>query len=234
MTNAPPPTTVTTVTTITTTHHHVWLEKCCMILHIRGLGEDSLARRVWSEQQLFGWPGLAREAAEISRKLVVADPKTTTMTKVAYRKEVARACHQYNEKNLKDKMRTKDGQIMTKCRKIAEDHYGRKEYFAKKVPSEVRSVFATRVSMLPLAGNFSHDRRFASTGWWCRCGEAREEEEHVRDSCPLYDDIREQFDNLSREEELIQFFQAMLKRRDAIDREGEDRKKRERQEKTLI
>ena len=52
-------------------------------------------------------------------------------------------------------MRTKVGKIMTKCRKIAEDHYGRKEYFTKKVPSKVRTVFANRVSMLPLAGNFS-------------------------------------------------------------------------------
>ena len=40
--------------------------------------------------------------------------------------------------------------------------------------------------------------------------EAREEKEHVRDSCPLYDDIREQFDDLSREEDLVEFFQVML------------------------
>ena len=208
----------------------VWLEKCCIILHIRGLEEDSLARRVWSEQRLFGWPGLARETEDISRKLVVDDPNTTTMSKVAYRNEVARACHHFNEKHLKDKMMNKNGEIMTKCRKIAMDHYGRKEYFEKKVPSEVRAVFATRVSMLPLAGNFSHDRRFASsTGWWCRCGEAREEEEHVRDSCPLYEDIREQFSDLSSEENLVQFFKAMLRRRDDIDREGEERKKREKE-----
>ena len=51
----------------------VWLEKSCMILHIRGLEEDSLARRVWSQQRLFGWPGLPREAADISSKLVVAN-----------------------------------------------------------------------------------------------------------------------------------------------------------------
>ena len=54
------------------------------------------------------------------------------MTKVAYRKEVTRACHHYNEKNLKDKMRKKDGEILTNCRKIVEDH--------KKVASEVLAV----------------------------------------------------------------------------------------------
>ena len=90
---------------------------------------------MWSEQRLCGWPGLASEATDISRKLVVDDPNTTTMTKVAYRKEVARACHHYNEKTLKDKMLNKDVKIMSKCRKIAKDHYGRKDYFAKKVPS---------------------------------------------------------------------------------------------------
>ena len=60
----------------------------------------------------------------------------------------------------------------------------------------MRAALATRLSMLLLAGNFCHNRRFASTWWWCSCSrEAREEEEHVRDSCPFYND-REQFDNV--------------------------------------
>jgi hypothetical protein len=216
-------------TSLLTMELRVWREKLCMIVHLRELEEDSLGRRVWEEQRMFSWPGLAREAEEISRRLVVEDPNTTEMTKRGYRREVTKACHQYNEMELRQKMLNKEGEVMEKCRRIAEDSYGRKEYFGGKVPREVRSYFATRVSMLPLAGNFSHDKRFARTGWWCRCGEEREEEEHVRDACPLYQDIRDKYPSLQEDSNLVKFFDEMLSRRDDIDEVEEKRKKEEEQ-----
>ena len=83
------------------------------------------------------------------------------MSRYEYRQEVTKACHQYQERQLRSKMKNKEGDIMQKCQKIAKDFYGRKSYFDKKVPNQVRSHFATRVGMLPVAGNFRHDRRFA-------------------------------------------------------------------------
>ena len=205
----------------------VWREKLCLILHFRGLGEDAVARRVMTDQQLFGWPGLVRETAVICQKLGVDNPVTTDMSKHEYRNEVTRACHSLNEKQLRAKM-SKDGIMMKKCELISQDEYGRKAYFEKTVPHLVRSYFSTRVGMLPLAGNYSHDRRFQKTGWWCRCGEAREEEEHVRESCPLYKDIREQYQDLSNDDDLVAFFQQMLDRRDSMDElEEEGRRSKE-------
>ena len=164
----------------------IWREKACLILHLRGLDEDSLGRRVWEKQRRFNWPGLAREASEISRQLVVEDPNTTEMSRYEYRQEITKACHQYQERQLRNKIKNKEGDIMQKCQKIAKDFYGRKSYFDKKVPNQVRSHFATRVGMLPVAGNFRHNRRFARTEWLCRCGQEREEERHITDSCPLH------------------------------------------------
>ena len=43
-------------------------EKLCLALHIARLGEDTLAKRIWEEQRLYGWPGLAREAEEICQQ----------------------------------------------------------------------------------------------------------------------------------------------------------------------
>ena len=198
----------------------------CFILHLRGLEEDSLGRRVWEEQRRFSWPGLAMEASAISKKLVVEDPNTTVLSMFEYRKEVTKACHQYQERQLKEKMRNKEGHIMQKCQKIAEDFYGRKSYFDRKVPSQVRSHFATRVGMLPVAGNFRHDRRFARTDWLCRCGLEREEERHLTDSCPLYRDIREQYSSLEDDDQLVDFFQQMLQRRDQLDEQEQERRSR--------
>ena len=200
-------------------------EKACLILHLRGLEEDSLGRRVWEEQRRFNWPGLAREAREISRKLVVDDPNTTDMSKQQYRAEITKACHQFQEGQLKEKMRNKKGQIMKKCQNISQDFYGRKLYFDNKVPSQVRSYFATRVGMLPLAGDFRQDRRFARTGWLCRCGEEREEERHLTDSCTLYKDIRQQYSNLKDDDQLVDFFQKMLDSRDQIDQQEQERRR---------
>ena len=208
----------------------IWREKTCLILHLRGLDDDSLGKRIWEEQRRFNWPGLARETSSISKKLIIDDPNTTKMTKSEYRKEVTKACHQYQEVQLKAKMKNKEGETMKKCLKIEQDLYGRKAYFDNKVPHQVRSFFATKVGMLPIAGNFRQDRRFARTGWLCRCEGEREEERHLTDNCPLYRDIRAQFSNLEDDDQLVEFFQLMLKRRDQIDeQEKEQRSKRRRE-----
>ena len=80
--------------------------------------------------------------------------------------------------------------------------------------------------MLPLAGNFNQDRRFARTGWLCRCGVEREEELHITDSCPPFKDIREQFSNLEDINQLVQFFEQILNRWTRTSREGTDRGKK--------
>ena len=102
----------------------------------------------------------------------------TRLNKKDYRDMVTEACHKYDEVILKDKMENK-----IKCAKIMKEEYGRKNYFSKLIPVEVKEYFAIRVQMLPLAGNFSKDNRFRRTGWLCLCG-AREEQEHIRQHCP--------------------------------------------------
>ena len=160
----------------------IWREKLCLSLHVARLGEDTLANKVWKEQQLYNWPGLAKESKEIAEKLGVEDVDETLLTASQYRKTVTEACESYDARLLKEDMMDK-----IKCAKIVSEEYGRKEYVARLVPGEVRDYFATRVSMIALAGNFSRDNRFRRTGWLCLCGE-REEQEHVRLHCNVYKD----------------------------------------------
>ena len=44
-------------------------EKVMLALHCMRLGEDSLAGKCYKEQQVKGWPGLAKEASDICEKL---------------------------------------------------------------------------------------------------------------------------------------------------------------------
>ena len=64
--------------------------------------------------------------------------------------------------------------------------------------------------MVPLAGNFSRDKRFARTGWMCRCGGDRQEEQHILYSCPLYADIGEQYNDLCGDNQLVEFFRCWI------------------------
>jgi hypothetical protein len=97
-------------------------------------------------------------------------------------------------------------------------------------PNQVRKYFATRVSMLALAGNFSRDNRFRKTGWLCRCG-GREKEEHIRSHCVIYEDIRNKYGDLDDDDKLVSFFEEVLQRRDALEeQEREEKRSRRRKE----
>ena len=52
-----------------------------LVMHIRFLGEDTLARKVYSEQYAMGWPGLARKTVTICEELKIADCNTTKLSK---------------------------------------------------------------------------------------------------------------------------------------------------------
>ena len=61
----------------------------------------------------------------------------------------------------------------------------------------------------------------------CLCGE-REEQEHVRLHCDNYKDIREKYDDLTSDENLVEFYRDVLARRDKVREEEKKEEKRRR------
>ena len=51
----------------------VWVEKMMLVRHIRSLGINTIARRVYEEQKMQKWPGLIRETAAICKMLKLDD-----------------------------------------------------------------------------------------------------------------------------------------------------------------
>ena len=184
-----------------------------LVLHIRSLEEETLARKIYETQKEKRWPGLAKEASKICEELSIVDVNDTNMSKKEYRKIVIKACQDKDEEKLR-----KEAEEKEKCRRIMKDKYGKKEYFKNKNIKEVRNMFKTRVSMLPFAGNYTRDKRFLKTLWMCRCNEKKEEETHILEGkCPIYKDIFEKYDNFEEDEVIVQFFSEVLARRDALD-----------------
>ena len=70
-------------------------------------------------------------------------------------------------------------------------------------------IFKATVGMTEFADNFGKDKRFIRTNWLCRCGGKRESEDHVTKECPVYDDIRIEFEDLHDDTQLASFFNKM-------------------------
>ena len=198
-------------------------EKLMMALHLRQLGEQTLARMIYEEQVSRGWPGLAKEVIEICAELGIENANTTKLTKGEYKDLINKACITENEKILR-----KLAQNKKKCLYMLKENYGKKSYIEKEKISDVRQHFKTRTGMLPFACNFSADRKYAKTGWLCRCGEP-ETMDHIKEACLIYSDIRAEFNSLSEDEDLVTYLARVLDRReqiDSLDKEEEEEEER--------
>jgi hypothetical protein len=190
----------------------VKIEKILLVLHIRSLKEDTIAKKMYLEQISENWPGLASETKLICEEWKLEDCNITSLNRDQYKKVLIQAGHIENEKYLR-------GLAKGKCERISVEEYGRKPYIQQKNIFSVRQQFRTRFGLQPFAGNFSNDRRFAKTNWLCKCKQAREEELHlVSGQCPVYGDLTHKFSNLTDDNSLVQFFQDVLARREELDK----------------
>ena len=58
----------------------------------------------------------------------------------------------------------------------------------------------------------------------CRCKESREEKGHITlGQCNVYGDLRTKFGDLKEDQNLVQFFWAVLDRRDQLEEEDRTR-----------
>ena len=180
------------------------VRKILLVFHIRSLDNESLASRVYRKQIEENWPGLARETKQICEDLNIEDCNITQLSKKEYKIMLTKACHAKNEQKL--------GETASEviCSRIKQETYGKKFY--------TRKHFRYRFGLLPFAGNFAHDRRYAKTDWLCRCKSLREEEGHITSgNCQIYGGLRTQFRDLEDDENLVKFFQAVLDKREELE-----------------
>ena len=196
------------------------IEKILLIFHIRSLKEDTLAYRIYKEQIIQNWPGLARETKQICKDLGIEDCNTTLLNKVQFKKLLLQSCHRTNEQNLRLLAKGK-------CERIGVEEYGRKEYVQNKNIASVRHHFKTKWGLQPFAGNFSNDKkRFSKSNWLCKCEESRENESHLMaGQCKVYGDLTEKYSDFTDDNNLVQFFTEVLDRRDRLDKEQLDKER---------
>ena len=167
---------------------------------------------IYKEQKEKKFPGLALETKIICQNLNIEDCNETLLNKTKYSQIVTRALHIKNEQMLR---------LLAhgKCERINREEYGKKEYISSKDIQSVRQHYRTRYGLLPFAGNYSHNKKYATTNYLCRCNENREDESHLTSGdCKVFGDLLDKFGDLSNDENLIKFFGEVLSRRDEIDK----------------
>ena len=150
----------------------IWIEKILLIIHIRSLDENALARRVYEEQKKNSWPGLSSETSLLCQTLSIEDCNLTKLGKTSYRKILLPACHKNNEEKLRNFAKGK-------CERINHEEYGKKEYIGSKKISQVMDLSRTRFGLQPFAGNYSNDRRFAKKPYGFACVGRREKRSNI-------------------------------------------------------
>ena len=183
-----------------------------LVLHLRYLGKESLAHRVYQEQLAMGWPGLAPEVEDICKELKIENANTTTCNRTDYKQILIQACHISNEAILRKLAEGKE-----KCFRMTSERYGVKAYLEEKNILEVRNIYRSRFGQRPFAGNFSNDNQDRKSNWMCQCGISKEKEKHLTsENCPVYSDIRAQFQGFEKDEDLVSYFNQVLERRDRL------------------
>ena len=123
----------------------VQMEKIMMIISIRDLNEDTLARKTYEEQKKNDWPGLAKETTKFCQDLGIEDCNTTILNRTKYKNMVLEACHAKNEQFLRS-------QAKGKCERIRDETYGRKDYISQQNILNTRNHYRTRYAMQPFTG----------------------------------------------------------------------------------
>ena len=94
-----------------------------LMLHIKRLDENTLANKIYKEQQAEQWPGLAQETTLICQELGIESVHETNLSYKKYRELLLKACHTLNKERLLRQAEDKE-----KCRRISQENYGEKAY----------------------------------------------------------------------------------------------------------
>jgi hypothetical protein len=201
---------LTAETSSTRMKQRIWLQKLMTARSIL-CQEDSLARQVYDHQLAMGWPGLAAEVTRICDKVGIEDLNKVMLDKEKITEAVF--YHDYKEKK----------EDMEKYKKLEdikhEDFRYLPDYMLKeKSVDKVRLAYRIRSKMVnDIKSNFKNSHQSSLNCDWCDSG-AVESQCHVT-VCDGWEEERRGL-NLGVMEDMVVFFQRILKRKSNKRKEG--------------
>ena len=184
----------------------IWQKKLMFVHHLKNLSETALENQVWREQNQNGWPGLAKESAEICLSLGIEDVNQTNSSKREWRRIVRTACLNKDTAEMMEGMEGK-----TKLEELKLGDCKIKPYMERKSLKQVRDIFRARTQMVEgFKANFKNMYRGKDID--CDgCRQAIDLQCHAL-VCPAYEDLRDGMD-FAQDLDLITYFKSVMERR---------------------
>ena len=159
--------------------HRIWYEKVNLVTAIKGM-KEGLAKEVYEEQVLHGWPGLAQEVGVICNTIGIPNANSNIISK----------------KNLSDALRNHDRQeILEKFGKykkldkiLGDDPTKPKDYMMDKSLADSRMIFRIRTEMVDMKDNMRNKYKGTSTNCEACDTSSTESQLHVM-ACPGYAEL---------------------------------------------
>ena len=169
-----------------------------MIMAIKEMGPNFLARKVYKEQLRQGFPGLAQEVTMICREVGLDDGNLSTLTKG----QVSTAIREHHKEEMVREMGKK-------MEDLVDSEMGKvKEYMLNNNIADSRTMFRYRTKMLELKenmkGRYGRDNLSCEA---CSIGDVESQSHVLR--CTAYDGIREGLD-LNNDRDLVTFFREVM------------------------
>ena len=115
--------------------------KLNLVVHIKKLKEDALAKQVYQEQLNHGWPGLVSEAQDLCKKINLPDITIERENEIKnyWKNNIRRAVEDFNGKELGKEM-TQIGKYQ-KLTSMKTEEYGLKNYLEEMDLNKARLFF---------------------------------------------------------------------------------------------
>ena len=166
---------------------------------------------MWDLQKNLGLPGLYQEVSEYMVELGLGS--MANFNKKQWREAVNSAIE---ERNSFDLLNTIKSYKKLNFSDLSKEKYEIKDYIKSLPLPKARTRMRIRSMMIRnVKFNFQSDSEFARDNWQCLCGKI-DSQRHIQETCELYEDLR-QLHDLDTDEGLVEYFDAVLNRRQEED-----------------
>ena len=207
----------------------IWQEKLRLVVALKNLSEETLAKEIYREQQELGLPGLVKEAQEICKSIGIKDITIENVTK----EEVEDALDMYNLKSTKEEMGDK-----VKYKDMKKEDFRKPQSFLKEMNLEQCSVaMRLKCFMIDCPGNMRNKYKGREECIRCKLksgveGPAMRETQDHLEVCHGYSKYREGRDMCNFVHKVEYFTEIMKERENMFVRIRKAREKKLRKEKT--
>ena len=179
----------------------IWNEKCQLLVRIKCLEEEALAKQIYKQAEENGWPGLGMEVKYICEQIQIQDINKYDIPK----KEIQEAIFEAHYRSMISQFETSK-----KLKDIRNDNFRQiQEYFKDRNLSNARLKFKIRSKMVDnIPGNFRNRYKYQEEGLNCTECKIEMTKQHCT-ICPAIANIREDLDMTSFDD-VVTYFKRYL------------------------